>query len=138
MAGKRRTRSVASQAAGNYLKKAREFEASMETALEERHWNAAALSAVHAAISAGDALLAAFVGIRPAEQDHRQIVTLLADHLGRDGEQAARHVQRVIGLKNLVEYEERLVKEADAAQMAEHVRRLLVLVESKMATGWSG
>ncbi len=128
----RRTRSVSPESGGNYLKKAREFAAAMDTALQEEHWNATGLAAVHAAISAGDALLAAFVGIRSAEQDHRQIVTLLADHLGNVGVQAARHVQRVIAKKNLVEYEERLVRRADALQMATHVRRLMDLVKSKI------
>jgi hypothetical protein len=123
---------VSPQAAGNYLTKAQEFAAAMESALEEKRWNAAALAAVHAAISAGDAMLAAFVGIRSAERDHRQIVTLLADHLGKDGGQASKHVQRVIALKNLVEYEERLIRQAEANQMATHVRRLMTLAESKV------
>ena len=134
MAAARRTRSVAPQAAGNYLKKAQEFAAAMEAALEEEHWNAAALAAVHVAISAGDALLAAFVGIRSAQQDHRQIVTLLADHLGKDGDQASKHVLRVIARKNLVEYEGRLIRQTDAKRMATHVRRLMALVESKLPT----
>lgn len=132
MAAARRTRAVSPQAAGNYLKKAREFATAMETSLGEEYWNAAALAAVHAAISAGDALLAAFVGIRSSEQDHRQIVTLLADHLGKEGEQASRHVQRVIARKNLVEYEDRLIRQTDANQMATHVRRLMTLVEDKL------
>jgi hypothetical protein len=122
---------VCPQAAGNYLKKAQEFTAAMEAALEEKHWNAAALAAVHAAISAGDAMLSAWVGIRSSEQDHRQIVTLLADHLGKDGEQASKHVQRVIALKNLVEYEERLIRQTEANQMVAHVRRLMMLVQNK-------
>ncbi|MGQ9652392.1 MAG: hypothetical protein ACUVXJ_20055 [Phycisphaerae bacterium] len=138
MAAAHRTRSVSPQAAGNYLKKAQEFAAAMESALEEKRWNAAALAAVHAAISAGDAMLAAFVGIRSAERDHRQIVTLLADHLGKDGGQASKHVQRVIALKNLVEYEERLIRQAEANQMAAHVRRLMTLVESKLPPTKSG
>lgn len=138
MAATRRTRSVSPQAAGNYLKKAQEFTAAMETSLGEKRWNAAALAAVHAAISAGDALLAAFVGIRSSEQDHRQIVTLLADHLGKEGQQASKHVQRVIARKNLVEYEERLIRKTDANQMATHVRRLMTLVESKLPPGKSG
>jgi HEPN domain-containing protein len=134
MSAARKTRSVSPQAARNYLKKAQEFNATMKTALAACHWNAAALSAVHAAISAGDALLAAFASIRSAEQDHRQIVTMLADQLGKDGEQASRHVQRVIARKNLVEYEERLITESDARQMATHVERLMKLVEAKLPT----
>lgn len=138
MAAAHRTRSVSLQAAGNYLKKAQEFAATMEAALEEKRWNAAALSAVHAAISAGDAMLAAFVGIRSAGQDHRQIVTLLADHLGHEGGQASKHVQRVIALKNLVEYEDRLIRQAEANQMATHVRRLMALAESKLPRAKNG
>jgi hypothetical protein len=138
MAAARRVRSVSAQAASNHLKKAQEFAAAMETALEEKHWNAAALAAVHAAISAGDAMLAAFVGVRSAEQDHRHIVTLLADHLGKDGQQASRHVQRVIARKNLVEYEERLIRQADANQMAGHVHRLMALASRLVRPGRSG
>ena len=138
MAAARRTRSVSPQVAGNYLKKAQEFAAAMETALEEEHWNAAALAAVHAVISAGDAMLAAFVGIRSAEQDHRQIVTLLADHLGKDGEKASKHVLRVIARKNLVEYEGRLIRQTDAKGMATHVRRLMTLVEGILPTEKGG
>jgi len=138
MAAVHKTRSVSPQAAGNYLKKAQEFATAMETALERKNWNAAALAAVHAAISAGDAMLAAFVGLRSSDQDHRQIITLLADHLGKDGEQASRHVQRVIAMKNLVEYEERLIRQTEANQMATHIRRLMTLVESKLTTDRNG
>jgi len=130
--GRRRTRPVSPTAATNYFKKAKEFAAAMEAALAEKHWNAAALNAVHAAISAGDALLAAFVGLRSADQDHRQIVALLSDHLGEVGAQAAKHVQRVIARKNLVEYEERLIRPSEAQQAVEHVRRLLELVERQL------
>ncbi len=138
MSAAHRTRSVSPQASANYLKKAQEFAAAMESALQEERWNAAALAAVHAAISAGDALLAAFAGIRSAEQDHRHIVTLLPDHLGKDGEQASKHIRRVITLKNLVEYEERLIRAAEAAQMATHVRRLMTLVRSRLPPVESG
>ena len=134
MAAARRTRSTSPQGARNHLTKAREFAAAMEDSLAEERWNAAALAAVHAAISAGDAMLAAFVGIRSAEQDHRQIVSLLSDHLGGDGQKMARHVQRVIARKNLVEYEERLIKKSDAARMAAHVRRLLAQAEDKLGS----
>lgn len=132
MGAARKTRSITPQGACNYLKKAEEFAASMEQSLAEGHWNAAALAAVHAAISAGDAMLAAFVGIRSAEQDHRQIVSLLAGHLGQDGDKMATHVQRVIARKSLVEYEERVVKKSDALQMANHVRRILQQVREKL------
>ncbi len=132
MPAARRTRSVSPEGARNYLKKAEEFAASMEESLVEERWNAAALSAVHAAISAGDAMPAAFVGVRSAEQDHRQIVSLLSDHLGKDGDKMANHVQRVVARKNVVEYEERLVRKSDAVQMANHARRLLQQVREKL------
>ncbi len=132
MAAARKARSVSPGGAGNYLKKAEEFAASMEENLDEERWNAAALSAVHAAISAGDAMLAAFVGIRSAEQDHRRIVPLLSDHLGKDGGRMANHVQRVVARKNLFEYEERLIRKSDAFRMANHVRRLLQQVREKL------
>ena len=131
----RKTRSVPPRAAGNYRRKAREFAATMEGALKDGRWNAAALNAVHAAISAVDAMLAAFAGIRSSDRNHRHIVPLLTDHLGQEGERAARHVERVVATKNLVEYEECLITESDAKQMATHVRRLMTLVEDKLGKG---
>lgn len=106
----------------------------MERAVDEQQWNAAALAAVHAAISGGDVLLAAYVGLRSAEKDHREIVALLGDRLGDLGRQAAKHIQRVVARKNMVEYEDRLMRESDALDMAEHVRRLLKLVVGKLGT----
>jgi hypothetical protein len=107
----------------------------METALEKKQWDAAALAAVHAAISGGDALLVAFAGMRSVEQDHKHTMILLADHLGREGKKVSRHLQRILARKKLVEYEERLIKSMDANQMANHLRRLMVLVESMKPVG---
>jgi uncharacterized protein (UPF0332 family) len=60
-----------------FLKKAKEFISSMEDDLAKERWNSACLNAIHSAISANDALLACFHGIRSISPKHDDAVRLL-------------------------------------------------------------
>jgi len=120
---KRKTRSAGKNDARPYLAKAEEFLSTMEQALREKKWDSAGLQAVHSVISASDALLAFYGGVRSAEPDHRQVAGLLQDTLGKEATPAIRNVSRVIAKKNVVEYEKRRLTEKEAKAMAEHTRR---------------
>ncbi len=61
-----------------YLKKAGEFYETMLQAKTTIKWNAVGLNAVHCAISASDALLVFYAGIRSAGDDHLSAINLLA------------------------------------------------------------
>lgn len=67
-------------------------------------------------------------GVRSAEVDHREVVGLLQDIIGKDASASGRHVSMVIAKKNLVEYEERLITQTEARDMTEHAKRFLVWV----------
>ncbi len=97
----------------------------MDLALEEGKWNSAGLQAVHTVISASDAVIAYYGGMRSADLDHREVVGLLQDVMGETAASAGKHVARVIAKKNLVEYEERQLTQAEAREMVEHARRFL-------------
>ncbi|MBI2412242.1 MAG: HEPN domain-containing protein [Deltaproteobacteria bacterium] len=125
MTKKRKTRAVEKSQYRAFLSKANDFAFMMEMALKEGKWNSAGLQAVHAVISASDAVIVYYGGVRSSELDHREVVGLLQDIIGEDASTAGRHVIRVIGKKNLVEYEERVITQTEARDMADHARRFL-------------
>lgn len=97
----------------------------MDMSLEEGKWNSAGLQAVHTVISASDAVIVYYGGVRSVELDHREVVGLLHDIIGESASAARRHVSMVIAKKNLVEYEGRLITQSEARDMVEHAIRFL-------------
>jgi HEPN domain-containing protein len=125
MTKKRKTRAVDKSEYRNFLAKADDFASMLDLALAEGKWNSAGLQAVHAVISASDAVIVYYGGVRSVELDHREVVGLLHDIIGEAAATAGRHVSRVIAKKNLVEYEGRSITQAEAREMAEHAKRFL-------------
>lgn len=120
-----RTRTSTTGDARLYLQKAEEFLASMELALDAGHWDAGGLAAIHAGISAADAVLSYRGGVRSASQDHRVAADLLVQVLGPVGNDGAKHLRRLVQKKTLVAYEQRRLTQSEALDLAEHARRLL-------------
>lgn len=120
-----RTRPATKADSRAFLSKAVEFLAGMEDALVESRFDAAGLAAIHAGISAGDAVLAYRGGISSAGQDHRAAVDLLQRTLGDASATPSRHLKRLVDKKNLVEYEQRRLTKAEALDLAEHARRFV-------------
>jgi HEPN domain-containing protein len=116
---------VRREEAYSYLGKADEFLESANRALAAGLWDAAGLGAVHAAISAADAVMVFRGGIRSAEQDHRVARDLLEEIVGPEAKPVLRHLSAVLAKKNLVEYEQRRLKEKEAIEMVAHARRFL-------------
>ncbi|MCK9418294.1 MAG: hypothetical protein M0R70_02830 [Nitrospirae bacterium] len=125
MTKKRKTRAVDKREYRDFFAKARDFASLLDFALAEGKWNSAGLQAVHAVISASDAVIVYYGGVRSVELDHREVVGLLHDIIGEAAAPAGRHVSRVIAKKNLVEYEGRSITQAEAREMAEHAKRFL-------------
>jgi len=125
MTKKRKTRAVEKDQYRAFLAKAKDFASMMDISLEEGKWNSAGLQAVHTVISASDAVIVYFGGVRSAELDHREGVGLLQEIIGEGAVSVGRHVTRVIAKKNLVEYEERLITQAEARDMVEHAKRFI-------------
>jgi len=123
MTKKRKTRAVAKSEYRDFLVKARDFASMMDLSLEAGKWNSAGLQAVHAVISASDAVIVYYGGVRSIELDHREVVGLLHDIVGEAAAIAGRHVSRVIAKKNLIEYERRSITQSDAREMVEHAKR---------------
>ena len=117
----------------NYLAKAEQFNETARDAYQKENWNAVGLNAVHAAISANDAITVYYKKIRSASENHGDAAGLLLETLSgeKDAKQYAKHLIWLISRKNLIEYESRLfyMKEAEAA--LKHADRFLMWVKSR-------
>ena len=114
-----------------FLKKAEEFFEMMEQSLMKEKWNAAGLNAIHTGISANDALLTFHFGLRSVSPKHDDAVKLLISMMKRDDiETKAKHLRRLISVKNLVEYDGRLLSRKEAESIAKHAERFLDWVKS--------
>ncbi|MGD2294693.1 MAG: HEPN domain-containing protein [Candidatus Aminicenantes bacterium] len=114
-----------------FLKKADEFYEMMQQSLMKEKWNAAGLNAIHTGISANDALLTFNFGLRSISPKHDDAVKLLISMMKRDDiEIKAKHLRRLISVKNLVEYEGRLLSRREAESLANHAERFLVWIKS--------
>ena len=103
--------------ARTYLGKADEFLAAAKAALAAQQNDAALLLAIHAGISACDAVTVALGSVRSTDPDHLKAVDLL-ETVARQSQEVherANQLRSLLKLKNLVEYEDRRVsaKEAD-------------------------
>ena len=115
----------------NYLQKALEFRETMRTCLSATNWNAAALNAIHAGISANDAVLVCFHGIRSISPKHDDAVKLLRDLIKDEkAKPAITHLSKLIYAKNLVEYESRLFTKSEAHLIAKHTERFIEWVKT--------
>ncbi len=129
-----KTRSVSRERYATYLKKAREFMRSSESALRAGDWDATGLNAVHAAISAADALLVYYGGVRSAGDSHHDVAGLLSQHVPDD--QLGSKIQtlsKVLSYKNLAAYEDREVTETEGRDAEKLARRFLDWAQSRLA-----
>jgi hypothetical protein len=109
-----------------HLAKAQEFLDAARAAVDANWYNAAASSVVLAGINAKDALCFALAGRTVAADDHRAAVNELRA-LGAPGREAATALDRLLGLKDRAQYDQRGVTATDA-QAA--VRRAGTMVEA--------
>ena len=115
----------------NYFIKAQEFLSSAQDSLVKEKWNAAGLNAIHAGISSADALLVSLHGIRSSGPKHDDILKLLSSLVRHKGlEENINHLRHLISMKNIVEYDQRLIAQSEAINLSKHAERFLVWVKS--------
>ena len=103
----------------SYIGKAEQFlEAARAASVAGQH-DAAMLAAIHAAISATDAVTIALAAVRSSDPNHLLAADLLDEVGGHQGEVAthAKHLRQLLGKKHSVEYGSgrATAKEADDA-----------------------
>lgn len=117
----------------NFFIKAEDF---LEGARKEvnDHSNAAATLAVHAVISACDAMCAKFLQRKHAGADHMQAVEMLnALPIDKDElKPKVRQASRVLSKKNTAEYEDRIIAKDEAREMTRDAERFVEWVRKRM------
>lgn len=107
----------------------------MKNALAQGHWEAAGINAVHCAISANDAVLAAGPGVKIASKDHRDAVRLLLSRLkDEDAQAAAKRLDIIISKKSRVEYEQKRLSEKEARELVLDAERFFDWAKTRMPT----
>ena len=128
-----RTRPVSRAQVRGYVGKAEEYLEAAEASLADGRHIAATSLAVHAGISAADAICGARMGRRSADQDHARVVALLGE-AGSDGKAAARHLGRLLPLKTRAEYEPDDVPKSIAAKAVRAAAQIVVIARRVAAT----
>lgn len=118
----------------NYLVKAGQFTETARDALGKKNWNAVGLNAVHAAISANDALTVFYKNARSASDKHSDAVDLFLEVLPKEEKkrELAAHLSWLINRKNLIEYEARLFYEKEAVESLKHTERFVNWILDKL------
>src|SRR3989338_6257817 len=127
MTPKFKTRDVEKSLYANYLKKAEECYHAAKTSFEAQEWNSATISAIHACIAASDAMCIYFLGKRNASENHNEAAVLFKTIKADDEEinTNANRVSRILDIKNMAEYEDRLVFKKEAEKILKDCERFL-------------
>ena len=126
MTPKLRTRDISKSYYRNYLKRAEECLRAAEHSFTNKDWNAVSINSIHACIAACDAMCVYFLGKRHAGESHNDAVTLFK--MIKSGEKInvnANRITRILRIKNMAEYEERLVYKSEAEKVFKDCRRFL-------------
>lgn len=96
-----------------------------ELAKDFEYWNAAGLLIIHSAIALTDALTVKVGGVKSSGEDHLAAVDLLREIVSLDarGNEAAKHLVRMIDQKNLVSYSGDVYTRAEVDTLWKHLER---------------
>lgn len=130
-----KTRDVAKSLYVNYLKRAEECFSAAKNSFDAEMWNASAINAIHSAIAACDAMCVYFLGKRSAGESHGDAASLFKTiEIEKDEEinANANRIIRILRIKNMAEYEERLVCKSETEKILQDCERFFDFVKNKL------
>ena len=117
----------------NYLQRADECFHAAQTSFQAQEWTATAINAIHAGIAACDAMCVFYLGKRHAGETHNESVALFKSiNESDDLRKNAQRLTRLLSIKNMAEYEERLVYQAEAEHAIKDCERFLEYVKDTL------
>ena len=124
-----KTRDVAKSFYSNYLKRADECFHAAQRSFKNEEFNAAAINAIHSCIAACDAMCVYFLGKRHSGEDHNDAAGLFKSIKSDEAINTnANRILRILRMKNMAEYEERLIYKAEAEKILKDCERFLEYV----------
>jgi uncharacterized protein (UPF0332 family) len=134
MISKLKTKDVEKALFANYLKRAEECFHAAKNSFSTQEWNASTISAIHSCIAACDAICIYFLGKRNAGESHDGAVSLFKTVKTDDEElnTNANRLSRILSIKNMAEYEDRLVFRGEAEKALKDCERFLEYVKTKL------
>lgn len=120
MAKKSKTRATSPGADKIFLTKAENFLSAANQAIEQKNWDPAASAGIHSIINSCDAMSAKLLSFRHAGADHFGALDIIAQLPLADQDELKRmkkKIARSLDLKNDVEYDDYLIREAPAKQI---------------------
>jgi len=128
-----KTRDVQKSLYTNYLKRAEECLHSAKISFSNQEWNASTISAIHSCIAGCDAMCVYFLGKRHAGKDHSSAVTIFKTiGSSEDINKNANRISRILNIKNIAEYEERLIYRTEAEKILKNCERFLRYVKKTL------
>lgn len=133
MIAKFKTRDVAKAHYTNFLKRAEECLHAAWNSLASQEWDASAINAIHCTIAACDAMCVYFLGKRHSGEDHNDAAVLFKT-IRRDEEinANANRMLRILRMKNMAEYEERLVHKSEAEKILKDCERVWEFTQKEL------
>jgi len=136
MTHKIRTTEISRTAYVTFMQKAEQFLKTAAVCFKSGDYNASAANAVHACISASDALCARHLGKRASGEKHSDAVNLIKTIKSSDDfTNNAVRFGRVLAIKSLAEYEERLVFKNDSETVLKNAEKFLEFVRKNLPEG---
>lgn len=136
MTSKFRTKDLAKSTYVNYLQKAEECLHAAQNSFNSEEWNAAAINAIHSCISACDAMCVYFLGKRHSGENHNEAAKLFQSIKNSEEMKTnANRIMKVLRAKNMAEYEERLVRKAEAETILKDCERFFEYVCKQVGAG---
>ena len=134
MTPKFKTKDVEKSLYTNYLKRAEECCHAAKNSFATQEWNAATISSIHACIAASDAMCIYFLGKRNASDNHNEAVALFKTIKADDEEinANANRLSRILGIKSMAEYEDRLVFRTETEKALRDCERFLEYIKAKL------
>jgi hypothetical protein len=118
----------------DYISVADNFYNGAELAYEFQYYNAAGVLIVHAAIAYADAITIKRLGIKSRGDDHRELINLLQNTVGKESENktALNKLAKIIEQKNLVSYSGDVYEKKDIEGLRKLIERFKTWAEKQI------
>ncbi len=134
MIPKLRTKDVPRTLYINFLRKSEECFHAASNSFNVKEYNASAIAAIHSCISGCDSMCVYNLGKRSLGENHNDAIklfkTIKENDAGLDGN--ANRISRILNLKNMAEYEERMVSGKEAGKILKDCERLLEYIKTQL------